>query len=78
MELPRQPSRLPRAAIGIASLAAAVGIAAIGVMPILLAGVYLVVSGVSYSMYLFDKAAAARDARRTPENSLHLRIIHYF
>ncbi|MEZ5545100.1 MAG: DUF1294 domain-containing protein [Lysobacteraceae bacterium] len=33
---------------------------------------YLIQSGVSYLMYRSDKAAAEKDAHRTPENSLHL------
>lgn len=70
---PRRPSgRLPRAAIGLAALAVICGAAAIGRIPMLLAGTYLVLSVVSYLMYLSDKAAAGRGSRRTPENSLHL------
>lgn len=72
VEVPRQPSRLPRTAIGLGALAAAVGAWAIGVMPGLLAGVYVALSGLSCVMYWFDKMAAGREARRTPENSLHL------
>lgn len=72
IERQRQSSPLPRAAIGIAALAAATGAAAMGIIPILMAGVYFALSGVSYVMYFSDKSAAQSDSRRTPENSLHL------
>ena len=68
----RQPSRLPRAAIGAAALLGLIGATALGLVPPVLTGAYFVLSVVSYAMYGLDKAAAKRDARRTPENSLHL------
>lgn len=68
----RQPSQFPRAAVGIGALIATIAAAALGVIPVLLAGVYFVLSGISYLMYGSDKAAAKSDARRTPENSLHM------
>ena len=67
-----QPSRLPRAAIGAAALLGLIGATALGLVPPVLTGAYFVLSVVSYAMYGLDKAAAGRDARRTPENSLHL------
>lgn len=67
-----QPSRLPRAAIGISALVLAVAAAGLGLVPLALSGLYLVLSGVSYLMYLSDKAAAGRDTRRIPESNLHL------
>lgn len=66
------PSRLPRAAIGLSVLAATVGAAFAGWLPMLIAVAYGVMSAASYLMYLSDKAAAGRGGRRTPENSLHL------
>ena len=68
----RQPSRLPRAAIGAAALLGLIGATALGLVPPVLTGAYFVLSVVSYAMYALDKDAAGRDARRTPENSLHL------
>ena len=72
IEPKRQPSRLPRMIIGIASLVAIFGVAATGMMPHFLAGVYLLLGVTSYLMYGSDKAAAERGASRTPENNLHL------
>ncbi|MGQ4660729.1 DUF1294 domain-containing protein [Lysobacter sp. F6437] len=72
IEVSRQPSRLPRATIGIAALIAAAVAARIGWIPALLAGAYVALSAVSYLMYWFDKSAAGRGARRTPESNLHL------
>jgi uncharacterized membrane protein YsdA (DUF1294 family)/cold shock CspA family protein len=66
------PSRLPRAGLGIAALAAIIGLAAYRAIPMFLAGAYLAMSVVSYVMYLSDKMAAERNVRRTPENTLHL------
>ena len=68
----RQAFRFPAAAIGIGALLAAAGAAAIDWIPIQLAGVYFILSGVSYVMYRSDKLAATRGARRTQESSLHL------
>lgn len=67
----REPVRLPRAAMGATALIAAAGAAAVGVMPVFLAGIYVVLSGVSYLMYRSDKTAAGRDESRTPESALH-------
>ena len=66
-ELKTRSTRLPRAAIGIAALAAVVTTTALGWLPVPLAGLYLLASCVSYLIYVFDKAAAARDDQRTPE-----------
>jgi uncharacterized membrane protein YsdA (DUF1294 family)/cold shock CspA family protein len=67
-----QRSRVPRTGIAVTALAAIAGAAAIGVMPVALAGVYLLLSVVTFCMYYADKAAAQRDAWRTPESTLHL------
>ena len=68
----RERSRIPRAAIGAGALLAIAGAAAIGRIPVVVAGVYLALGLVSYLMYFFDKLAAGRGAQRIPENSLHL------
>lgn len=68
----RQASRLPRAWLGFGAMVAAGGAAAIGLIPIHLAGAYLALSAASYLMYRADKMAAGSGARRTPEGNLHL------
>jgi uncharacterized membrane protein YsdA (DUF1294 family)/cold shock CspA family protein len=68
----RQRSRVPRAVIAFGALAAIFAAAAMGVVPGELAGFYVVLSGVTFCVYFVDKAAARRDARRTPESTLHL------
>ncbi len=68
----RQPSRVPRMAIGFVALVGVVGMAAIGTVPLLVACVYGVLSGLSYLMYWWDKSAAQQRGQRTPENSLHV------
>jgi len=68
----RSPSRLPRRAPGLTSLALIAVLAAMGVLPWALAGAYAGASVLSWLMYYFDKAAAGRGARRTPESTLHL------
>ncbi|WP_457019964.1 MULTISPECIES: DUF1294 domain-containing protein [unclassified Luteimonas] len=72
IETPRQPSRVPRAALGVGALAAIAAAAALGAIPVLMAVAWFAASGLAWLMYSFDKAAARRDAQRTPENSLHL------
>ena len=72
IEVPRTPSRVPRAAIGSASLAVAAGLASLGIVPVALAAVIVVASVVAYVMYWLDKSAAQQGGRRTPENTLHL------
>lgn len=68
----KAPSRLPRAAIGIAALAAVGALAALGHVPLLLAGWYAAASLAAYMAYYSDKVSAGRGWRRTPENTLHL------
>ena len=68
----RQPSRIPRAAIGVATLVALIAATALGFVPLVLTGIHFVLSLVSYAMYASDKDAARKVARRIPENSLHL------
>jgi len=72
IEMPRQPSRLPRIAIGVAALAAIAAAALLGAIPVPIAMLWFAASGLAWLMYWADKMAARRDARRTPENSLHL------
>ena len=70
--VPRQPSRLPRMAMGLVALAAIAAAALPGWLPPALAAGYFVVSGVTWLMYRRDKAAAGRNDQRTPESTLHL------
>jgi len=72
IEAPRTPSRVPRAMIGVAALATIAAAAVLGAIPVLMAAAWFAASGLAWLMYCFDKGAARRDARRTPENSLHL------
>lgn len=68
----RRPFRLPRARIGLGALGVIVVMAAAGAVPFQLSLLYLVLSGLSFLLYLFDKMAAGRGGQRTPESSLHL------
>ena len=72
IEAPRVPSRVPRAVLGVCALMAGVAGVFLGLLPMLLVGVYFAMSGLSYLMYRSDKVAARSDAQRTPEASLHL------
>ncbi|WP_157476988.1 DUF1294 domain-containing protein [Lysobacter sp. Root690] len=71
-EAPRAPSRVPRAKLGLATLLASAAAAAFGLLPAVLAGIYIAMSALSYLMYRSDKIAAQSEASRTPEASLHL------
>lgn len=68
----RTPSRVPRAVLGIGALVLAGVASAFSLVPPLLFGAYLGLSVLSYLMYWWDKSAAQKGARRTPENNLHL------
>jgi uncharacterized membrane protein YsdA (DUF1294 family)/cold shock CspA family protein len=68
----RQPSTLPRTAIGICALVIVAVATAIGLLPLMLAGLYFLASGISYFIYRSDKQAAAANDQRTPESQLHL------
>jgi uncharacterized membrane protein YsdA (DUF1294 family) len=46
--------------------------AALGWLPLPIAGAYLAMSAVSFVLYWVDKAAAGRGGQRTPEGTLHL------
>lgn len=72
IEVPRAPSRIPRAALGVCALTGGVAAAAIGLVPALLMAAYIAISVLSYFMYRSDKLAAKGNAQRTPEASLHL------
>ncbi|WP_460814526.1 DUF1294 domain-containing protein [Luteimonas pelagia] len=68
----REPSRIPRAAIGIGALAALV-VAWLGDwLPTPVPVAYFAMSTVTFLAYRSDKAAAGTGASRTPENFLHL------
>ncbi|MGY1531562.1 DUF1294 domain-containing protein [Luteimonas sp. A649] len=72
IEVPRAPSRVPRAALGVCALMSGVAAAVIGLLPVLVIAAYFVLSVLSYLKYRSDKIAAQSDAQRTPEASLHL------
>lgn len=69
---PRQPSRVPRTALGTLALLAAAVAAGMGWMPIAVAGWYAAASLVAFFMYRADKVAAERGRQRTPEATLHM------
>jgi uncharacterized membrane protein YsdA (DUF1294 family)/cold shock CspA family protein len=69
---PAGASRLPRTAIGLGALGLAAVLAALGAIPVVLAGGYFAMSGLSFILYARDKGAAERKAWRTPEGHLHL------
>lgn len=68
----RSPSRTPRAAVGLGALVLALVAYASGAIPVLLPGVYLGASALSFMMYGLDKAAAQNGRRRIPEGNLHI------
>lgn len=74
----RQSERAIRAQWGTATLlvipvflVAYVVIAAVWKLPIWVAGLYLLLSAVTFIAYAADKAAASNGSRRTPESTLH-------
>lgn len=72
IEKRKPPLPIPRVLLGcLALLAIGLG-AAFGVVPLLLAAAFGLLSLLSYLMYSLDKAAARADAQRIPENTLHL------
>lgn len=71
IEAPRTPSRIPRAALGVAFLVGGSVATASGIVPALLIVEYFVMSALSYLMYRFDKIAARSEEQRTPEANLH-------
>ena len=66
---PRRP--LPRLVLGVLFLLAVLAGTLLGIIPALILIGYLVLSGVSYLMYWWDKEAAGKGAQRTPESTLH-------
>jgi uncharacterized membrane protein YsdA (DUF1294 family)/cold shock CspA family protein len=68
----RRPSRVPRAALGLGALAFASIACFTGVLPLVLLGIYVGASTVSYVMYGWDKSSAQKGVSRTPESSLHM------
>lgn len=72
IEVPRTPSRVPRASLGLGALLGGVAAAAFGLLPAVLVGIYIAMSALSYLMYRSDKIAAQSQAPRTPEANLHL------
>lgn len=72
VEAPRAPRQVPRMAIGIGALGLAAALAAGGIIPAVMAGVYFCLSIFCYLLYWVDKSAARRGGRRTPESTLQL------
>ena len=69
---PASGIRLPRKTIASLAFAALLAGWLLHTLPIEVVFVYVVMSGVAILMYAFDKSAAERGRRRTPENTLHL------
>lgn len=65
-------SRAPGGALAWIALLAVALLAVTGIVPPLLAWNYAGLSVMAFLMYWADKSAAQRNARRTPENTLHL------
>jgi uncharacterized membrane protein YsdA (DUF1294 family) len=63
---------LPRYSIAAVFLLAVLVGALLGVVPLVLAGAYVLCSIVAYVLYASDKAAAGAGRQRTPEKTLHL------
>lgn len=69
----RMTLQIPRRLIGISALLVVVAAALLGLVPVLIAILYWVTSGLSYLIYFSDKAAAGRrGVSRTPESTLHM------
>ena len=66
---PRRP--VPRRALGVAFMLAALAGALLGIIPAVIAIAYLGLSGVSWLFYSWDKHAAGKGMQRTPESTLH-------
>lgn len=69
----QQPTKhVPRLLLGVAALAFVILGSLFGAVPAVIPIGYVGLSFLSYFMYFRDKAAAGRNAQRTPESSLHL------
>ncbi|MEN1941876.1 cold shock and DUF1294 domain-containing protein [Luteimonas sp. MJ246] len=69
---PRQPSDVPRAALGTLALLLVAVAGILGWLPLVLVGAYAAASLLAFLMYRSDKVAAQRERQRTPEANLHL------
>lgn len=70
---PRAPARrLPKAALGLASLVLLAGGAWFAGLPPFVAVAYAAMSLLALAAYALDKSAAQAGRRRIPENTLHL------
>lgn len=72
IEVPRGPSRVPRAALGVAALVLGAALVPFRVLPFELMAAIAGLSLLAYLMYWRDKSAAQRGRQRTPESTLHL------
>jgi uncharacterized membrane protein YsdA (DUF1294 family)/cold shock CspA family protein len=68
----KAPRSVPRIPIALGFMALVVFCVATNRAPFFLLPAYVVMSIVSYMAYCWDKAAAEKSARRTPEANLHL------
>jgi uncharacterized membrane protein YsdA (DUF1294 family)/cold shock CspA family protein len=69
---PKPHRSVPRIPIALVFMALVVFCVATARAPFFLLAAYVVMSVISYMAYCWDKAAAEKGARRTPEASLHL------
>lgn len=67
-----KPSFVPRAYTGLVALFGVAAAFLAGLLPGIIAGGYVVFSGLSVLAYRADKAAARKGAWRTPEKTLHM------
>jgi uncharacterized membrane protein YsdA (DUF1294 family)/cold shock CspA family protein len=70
--VPRQPSRVPRRALGVVALLLIAAAGALGWLPWPVVGGYAALSLLAFLMYRADKVAAQRERQRTPESTLQL------
>lgn len=71
IEAPAKYRRIPRLGIALAFFLLVAIFTLFGKVPVAVSLAYLAASLVSYVLYCLDKAAAEKEARRTPEATLH-------
>ena len=72
IEQPKTLRSVPRMPIALGLMTLLVSGVATGRVPLVVLAAYSVMSIISYMAYCWDKAAAERNAQRTPEANLHL------